>query len=95
MAELELEATHAYALIMSLGIAGSLPSYEAKQLQAPAKARGWAQLSSTRPPLLLQLALQLQLRCRGWHNFLRCAGKEDPSTMEVGPAHTNNSNSGR
>ena len=93
MAELELEATHAYALIMSLG--SSLPSYEAAQLQAQARARGWAQLSSIRPPLLLQLALQLQLRCRGWHNFLRCAGKEDPSTMEVGPARKNNSNSGR
>ena len=48
------------------------------------------------PPLLLQLPLQPQLRCRGGHNFLRCAGKEDPSTMEVGrPAQNNNSNSGR
>ena len=38
---------------------------------------------------------QLPLRCRGGHNFLRCAGKEDPSTIEVGrPAQRNNSNSG-
>ena len=91
MAELELEATHAYALIMSLG--SSLPSYEAAQLQA--QARGRAQLGSIRPPLLVQLTLQLQLRCRGGHNFLRCAGKEDLSIMEVGPARQNNSNSGR
>jgi hypothetical protein len=89
VAELELEATRAYALML-----GQL-AHEAAQLQAQARARGQAQLSSIRPPLLLQLTLQLQLRCRGWHNFLRCAGKEDPSTMEVGPARKNNSNSGR
>ena len=91
MAELELEATHrdAYALIMSLG--SSLPMRPRNCKLKREAGPGSTRLDPT--PLLLQLHLQPQLRCRGGHNFLRCAGKEDPSIMEVGPARKNNSNS--
>jgi hypothetical protein len=101
VAKLELEARHTHThgicidheLVTQLEQLANEAAHAAGQSQA--QARGRAQLGSIRPPLLLQLPPQPQLRCRGRHNFLRCAGKEDPSIMEVGPARKNNSNSGR
>ena len=73
VAELELEATHAYTLIMSLGSLPMRPG-NCKVIEA----RGRAQLGLIWTPLMLQLPLQPQLRCCGRHIFSSLRGQGRP-----------------
>ena len=71
VAELELEATHAYALLVSLG-SSCLPMRPGNCKLIEARVR--AQLGLIWTPLLLQLPLQPQLQCR--RNFFAARARK-------------------
>ena len=95
MAELELEATHTqrtYAFIMSLS------SLQLPMRPSSCKLKPEAELNSAQSDPPCCCSCHCSPNCNtggGRNNFLRCAGKEDLSIMEVGPARKHNSNSGR
>ena len=88
------EHNNNYALIMSLS------SLQLPMRPSSCKLKLEAELNSDQsdPPCCCNCHCSPNCNTGGGrHNFLRCAGKEDLSIMEVGlgPARKNNSNSGR